>query len=423
MARRILVLGGGGREHALAWRIAACPNVEAVLVAPGNGGTELGVVRNVALGKPSELTALARRERIDLTVVGPERPLVAGIADIFAAEGLAILGPTAAAAKLEGSKSYAKQFMLAQGIPSPPARTCASLSEVQACLRRQAPPYVLKADGLAGGKGVVIEEDLAAAEASAAAMLAGRFGDSSRRLLVEEYCPGQELSLISLCDGERAAALALSRDYKRLGEGNVGPNTGGMGAEAPIPPVGAATEAQALMEMVVMPVLRGMKAAGHPYRGFLYAGLMVTPDTVQVLEFNCRLGDPEAQVILPLWAGDMLSCLEDAAAGRLDPTAVTCTPGAAVGVVVAAAGYPAQPRLGERFRLPEDIGAGINVFHGGTRRAEEGGLIVTGGRILCLSALGANRAEAGRRAYLEVAKIRLKDSQYRRDIAACAHDD
>lgn len=414
-----MVVGSGGREHALAWRIARCPDVEEVLVAPGNGGTEQGNIRNVAAGTHSELAQLALREHVDFTVVGPEQPLADGLADLFGSGGLEVLGPTAAVLKLEASKLYAKRIMNELGIPTARAEKVTDLGEARKFLRRRDPPYVIKADGLAGGKGVVIAETLDEADQAVAKMLAGRFGEASRTVLIEDHLSGTEMSFIALCDGRSAVALGTSQDHKRLGEADAGPNTGGMGAVSPSPLDGVAVDPEKVMRTVIDPVVLAMAMRGCPYRGFLYAGLMVSDKgEINVLEFNCRLGDPEAQVLLPLWEGDVTACMQAAARGRLVPEAVQWSGDAAVGVVLAAPGYPDRPVTGGKVIISARLPPAVVAFHAGTRRAPDGGLAVCGGRVLCVTAVAHSMRQAGRKAYRGIALVSLENGQFRGDIGA-----
>ena len=412
---RLLVIGSGGREHALAWKLRQSPRVSAVLVAPGNAGTarEPGLQNvPVAIDDVDALLALAIRERIDLTVVGPELPLVLGVVDRFEALGLRIFGPSQAAARLEGSKAFAKQFLSAQQIPTAAFAVFTDWAEARAELHRRGAPIVIKADGLAAGKGVVVAMSLAEAEAA----LATLFERPGARVLIEEFLHGEEASYIALCDGEHALALASSQDHKRRDDGDHGPNTGGMGAYSPAPVLSAKVDAQ-VMAKVIRPTLAGMAAAGTPFRGFLYAGLMVAPDgSVKVLEFNTRLGDPEAQPLLLRLQSDLLELIEAALAGRLDQVVAAWDPRPALDVVLAAHGYPEAPRYGDAIiGLERDPGPDCRIFHAGTRLQGDR-VLSSGGRVLSACALGENLEQARRRAYRALAQIELDGGFFRQDI-------
>jgi phosphoribosylamine--glycine ligase len=416
---RVLIVGGGGREHALAWKCAQEAQVAEVLVAPGNGGTaaEPGV-RNAAVAAEdvAGLVGLAQRERVDLTIVGPEAPLVAGIVDAFGAAGLACFGPSRACAQLEGSKAFAKDFLRRHGIPTAPSATFTRASFDAEWVRRQQAPLVVKASGLAAGKGVVIADSTAAALESARDMFAGRFGEAGREVVIEQFLTGEEASFIVMADGAHVLPLATSQDHKRLCDGDLGPNTGGMGAYSPAPVVTPAQQAR-IMREVIMPTIRGLAAAGMPYTGFLYAGLMIAPDgTPNVLEFNCRLGDPETQPILMRLQSDLTALCAAALAGRLDATSAQWDARAALGVVMAAAGYPDSIRTGDVIEgLDRAAALPGKVFHGGTRR-DSGRVVVSGGRVVCAVGLGASVAAARDEAYGLAGVIHWPGMQYRHDV-------
>jgi len=411
------VIGSGGREHALAWKLAASPRVRRVIVAPGNGGTasEPGVENAPAAGV-SEWLALARREGVGLTVVGPEAPLAEGVVDAFRAEGLRILGPTRAAARLEWSKAYAKAFMQRHGIPTARYEVCDDFAAARRAIEAHGAPVVVKADGLAAGKGVVVAETVHEALAAArAALVERRYGAAGSRLVVEQFLEGEEASFIVLADGRHALALATSQDHKRLGDGDRGPNTGGMGAYSPAPVVTPHVHARVMRE-IVQPAIAALAAEGTPYVGFLYAGLMIDASgQPRVLEFNCRLGDPEAQPILMRLKSDLLELAEAALEGRLDSVQAHWDRRAALGVVLAAQGYPEEPRRGDPIEGVPPPSEDCRVFHAGTRREGER-LVTAGGRLLCVTALGESLRSAQRRAYEAVTAIRIPGVQYRRDI-------
>jgi phosphoribosylamine--glycine ligase len=415
---RVLVVGGGGREHALAAALARSPSVREVLVAPGNPGIAREArCRVVPVGATDldGLLRLAQSERVDLTVVGPEAPLVAGIADRFRAAGLRILGPGAEAARLEGSKAFAKRVMAEAGVPTAAFGVHDDLESALAAL--PAGPVVVKADGLAAGKGVVVAADRAEAEAAVREMLgARRFGEAGARVVLEERLSGEEVSVIALCDGERAVCFPPAQDHKRVGEGDTGPNTGGMGAYAPAPMLDAAA-LDAVRTKVIEPVLAVMRRRGTPFVGFLYAGLMLTPDGPKVLEFNARLGDPEAQVLLALTDGDLARAFATAAAGHLEPGLLTFRPGAAACVVLAAAGYPGEPRTGDPLTGLDAAAAvpGVQVLHAGTREVD-GRLVTAGGRVLGVTATASGLRDALAACYAAVARIHADGLHFRRDI-------
>lgn len=417
---RVLVVGGGGREHALAARLAADTAVSRVYCAPGNPGTAtVATTVPVAAGDVDALAAFARSERIDLTVVGPELPLDRGIADRFKADGLRIFGPSRAAAQLECSKVFAKEFMARHGIPTARYRVCTDADAARDVVRsgELGLPIVVKADGLAGGKGVVVAPDLATAEAAIhAAMDARQFGDAGARVVIEECLSGPEVSFFALCDGTRAAALLSAQDHKRVFDNDKGPNTGGMGAFAPSPLLDEALAAQVMRE-IVEPVIAGLRAEGHPYQGFLYAGLMLTCDGPKVIEFNVRFGDPEAQVVVPLIAEDLAPRLAAAADGALDPSPIAFRPERHVGVVLAAAGYPGTPALGATISGLDAVGDDdVFVFHAGTARNDSGAIVTAGGRVLTIVGRGSTYEQAIERAYSGVSRVSFEGMHYRKDI-------
>jgi len=417
---RVLVIGSGAREHALAARLLADPGIDELIAAPGNPGiAQLTRTAAVDATDLDGLIALAARARIDLTVVGPEAPLSIGIADRFISAGHPIVGPSAAAARLESSKAFAKAFMQRHHVPTARFRTCAAIEEALETVGSGefGWPLVLKADGLAAGKGVVIADDRAAAEAAVkSAMRDRRFGAAGDRLVVEEHLTGPELSFFVLTDGTRAVGIGSAQDHKRIFDDDRGPNTGGMGAFAPSPLVDAALAARIERE-IVEPVVRGMAAEGHPYAGFLYVGLIVTADGPKVIEFNARLGDPETQVILPLIDEPLLPLLRDAAQGRLRQTTVRFSADRAACVVLASRGYPESSESGREIAGVADAAElpGVSVYHAGTA-IRDGRLVTAGGRVVTVAARGAGFPEAIARAYAGVQRISFDGMQYRRDI-------
>jgi len=416
---KVLIVGGGGREHALAWKCAASPRVRSVLVAPGNAGTAAEPkVRNVEVGAEdiAALTELAAGEAVDLTIIGPEAPLVAGVVDAFAARGLACFGPGKAAAQLEGSKVFAKEFLARHGIPTGRAATFSANTFDPRWVHSQRTPLVVKASGLAAGKGVVIADSAAETIAAAQAMFAGRFGSAGREVVIEEFLPGEEISFIVMADGRHILPLATSQDYKRRDEGDRGPNTGGMGASSPAPLVTPALHAR-IMREVIEPAVTGLAADGTPYSGFLYAGLMIAPDgTPNVLEFNCRLGDPETEPLLLRLQSDLTELCEAALGGRLGAVRAEWDTRAALGVVMAAAGYPDSPRKGDPIEgLERAAQLPGKIFHAATR-LDSGRVLTDGGRVLCAVGMGASLLEAQREAYALAACVHWPGMHYRRDI-------
>ncbi len=416
---RVLVIGGGGREHALAWKLAQSPRVTQVYVAPGNAGTALEPrMRNAAIAADdvAGLVSFAREERIDLTIVGPEGPLVQGVVDAFAAKGLRCFGPVKAAARLEGSKAYTKEFLARHGIPTAAYATFTMANFDPAWVRAQRAPLVVKADGLAAGKGVVICDTGAEAVVTAQAMFAGRFGAAGDRVVVEEFLEGEEASFIAMVDGSHVLPLATSQDHKRLGDGDLGPNTGGMGAYSPAPVVTPAIHERVMRE-VMWPTVRGLAAEGTPYVGFLYAGLMIAADgTPKVLEFNCRFGDPETQPIMLRLRSDLTLLVEAALDAKLAGAVIDWDPRAAVGVVLAVAGYPDTVRTGDAIHgLEAAAKLPGKVFHAGTaRRGNE--VVTSGGRVLCAVGLGDDVRAAQADAYALVSALHFEGMQCRRDI-------
>jgi phosphoribosylamine---glycine ligase len=414
---KLLVIGSGGREHAIAWRLAQSPKVSRVYVAPGNAGTarEDGLF-NVDITGIDELVKFALDQGIEVTVVGPEGPLAAGVVDAFRGAGLRIFGPTQAAAQLEASKDFAKQFMKRHGIPTARHETFTNAASAHAYLDKHGSPIVIKADGLAAGKGVVVAMSAREAHEAIDMMLAGnKLGDAGHRVVVEEYMEGEEASFIVMVDGRNVLPLASTQDHKRIFDGDKGPNTGGMGAYSPAPVVTPEVHSRAMRE-VIMPAVKGMAADGKPYTGFLYAGLMIGADGApRVVEFNCRLGDPETQPIMLRLKSDLLELVENAIDGTLDQVEAEWDRRAALGVVLAAAGYPDAPRKGDEIKgLPRDE-EDFHVFHAGT--TDEGRKVVTnGGRVLCVTALGDKVKIAAERAYEVAGRIRFPGMQMRKDI-------
>ena len=422
---KVLVVGGGGREHALAWKLAQSPRVQKVYLAPGNGGTALdAALENVPITDVQALAAWAVANQIGLTVVGPEAPLAAGLVDEFRLLDLRVFGPTRQAAQLESSKAFSKAFMQRHGIPTAKYQVFTDVVAAHAYIDLCGAPIVVKADGLAAGKGVVVAETLAQAKQAASAMLqdSPSYGLESggARVVIEEFLSGEEASFIVICDGKSALALATSQDHKRLLDGDNGPNTGGMGAYSPAPVVTPAVHARAMRE-IILPTLRGMAAEGIPYTGFLYAGLMIdAAGQPRALEFNCRLGDPETQPILMRLKSDLLEVLlaatEPAAQGQLDQIELQWDRRTALGVVLAAQGYPIRPRQGDPISgLPRLGSEEAMVFHAGTS-LQQGRLLSSGGRVLCVTGLADNLLQAQQRVYGIIRGIELDGMQYRRDI-------
>ena len=415
---KVLVVGGGGREHALGWKLLRDdPRVE-LIAAPGNPGlAELGRCVNVAATDVAALATLARNEDVDFTVVGPEAPLEAGLVDHFREAGLQVFGPSSDAARIETSKSWAKRLMHAAGVPTAGARTFTDPVAAKAEARRLGAPVVVKASGLAAGKGVIVATTLREAEEAIRSILEGNaFGDAGHEVLVEEFMNGEEISLFALTDGTHVLPMIAAQDHKRIGEGERGPNTGGMGAYAPVS-IATSAIAEAAVERVFLPTLQAMRDAGCPFRGLLYAGLMLTETGPKVVEFNCRFGDPETEALLPLMASSLLEPMRAIAAGESigGASPLEWQSGAAVTTVVAAGGYPGDAVTGEAITLPASE-PGVIVFHSGTRRAANGALLTSGGRVLAVTALGASVADAQRRSASHAERVLFAGRQFRRDI-------
>ncbi len=417
---KVLVIGGGGREHALAWKAAQSPQVDKVFVAPGNAGTAREPrLENVPIGAEDidALLAFAREQAVDLTIVGPEAPLVIGVVDAFNEAGLKCFGPGKGAAQLEGSKSFTKDFLARHRIPTAEYQTFTEIEPALAYLHDKGAPIVVKADGLAAGKGVIVAMDRETAENAVRDMLAGNaFGEAGHRVVIEEYLDGEEASFIVMADGEHVLPMATSQDHKRVGNGDTGPNTGGMGAYSPAPVVTDEVYAR-IMNEVIMPTVRGMAAEGLPYTGFLYAGLMIMADgTPKVIEYNCRFGDPETQPIMLRLKSDLVAHCLAALDGRLDQQHADWDRRRSVGVVLAAGGYPGSYRKGDAINgLPQTESADRKVFHAGTAE-RDGEVVTTGGRVLCATALGETVADAQSAAYELAAQISWDGMFHREDI-------
>ena len=420
MGVKLLVIGSGGREHALAWKLKQSPAVDRIFCAPGNAGTE-ALAENIAI-KATDLPALARfakENRIDLTVVGPDDPLAAGIVDLFQSENLRVFGPTKSAARLESSKIFAKELMGAQKIPTAQAKTFSNSAEASRYCEELQFPVVIKADGLALGKGVIIAPDLAAARSTIDEMMdRGRFGEAGRRVVVEEFLRGSECSLHALVDGKNYLLLETARDHKRAFDGDRGPNTGGMGAVSPANNWSSKLDAQFRAE-IMEPLLRGLGERGIGFRGLLFPGLMITENGARVLEFNCRFGDPETQAILPRMKSDLLPLLEATINGKIDSCSVEWDQRPAVTVVIASGGYPEKYETGKPISGLDEAAKldDVQIFHAGTRR-ENGEIVTAGGRVLAVTALGSTIEAARARAYGAVSRIHFEGCHYRRDIAS-----
>jgi len=417
----ILIIGGGGREHALAWKAAQSQQVETVYLAPGNAGTELDdKLKNVAIDVLdfAALAEFAQAEQVALTIVGPEVPLVEGVVDYFHERNLVCFGPTKGAAQLEGSKAFTKDFLERHKIPTAASKNFTELEPALAYLQEQGAPIVVKADGLAAGKGVIVAETLAQAETAVRDMLSGNaFGEAGCRVVIEEFLSGEEASFIVMVDGENVLPMATSQDHKRAGDGDTGPNTGGMGAYSPAPVVTDAIY-QRIMDEVIYPTVKGMAAEGNRYCGFLYAGLMIDRcGTPKVIEFNCRFGDPETQPIVLRLQSDFVALCLAAVNGELDKVTAQWDPRASVGVVLAAGGYPDDYNKGDVITgLPDTETPGEKVFHAGTARQDDK-IVTNGGRVLCVTALGDSVKQAQQRAYELADKIKWDGVNYRSDIA------
>jgi len=415
---KVLVVGGGGREHALAWKAAQSPKVEQVFVAPGNAGTELEPkLKNVPVSAEDipALLEVAREQAIDLTIIGPEAPLVAGVVDAFQAAGLRCFGPSQGAAQLEGSKAFTKDFLARHNIPTAAYGNFTQVDEAVAYIKQQGAPIVVKADGLAAGKGVILAQTEAEAIAAVEDMLAGNaFGDAGHRVVIEEFLVGEEASFIVMVDGKNILPLATSQDHKAALNGDTGPNTGGMGAYSPAPVVTQAVHDRTMRE-VIEPTVQGMAAEGNDYTGFLYAGLMVAEDgSIKVLEYNCRFGDPETQPIMSRLQSDLTELCDAAIDGKLDSVTAEWDPRCAIGVVMAAGGYPGDYNKGDVISGLDQV-EGAKVFHAGTKMVD-GEVTTNGGRVLCVTALGENVTTAQANAYAALKQIDWKDCYFRTDI-------
>ncbi len=419
---KVLVIGNGGREHAIAWRIAQSAQVTNVFVAPGNGGTALDpLLKNVPITNLDELASFAKTEGIDLTVVGPEAPLAAGVVDLFREQGLAIFGPSQAAAQLESSKDFAKAFMVRHHIPTSAYATFTSPEEAHAYINEQGAPIVVKADGLAAGKGVVVAQTQQEAHDAVDAMLGdGSLGEAGARVVIEGFLAGEEASFIVMCDGKNILPMATSQDHKRQLDNDQGPNTGGMGAYSPAPIVSDRLH-ERIMQEVIYPTIQGMEKDGITFTGFLYAGLMIDDGndedrSIKVLEFNCRMGDPETQPIIMRLQGDYADTLLKAAQGKLDQASISWDPRTALGVVMASYNYPGTPRTGDTITGIPAAQKDCVTFHAGTT-LQNNQLLTSGGRVLCVTALGDTVQQARETAYAAVKQIKFDGQQYRSDIA------
>jgi phosphoribosylamine--glycine ligase len=421
ISMKVLVIGSGGREHALGWKAVQSDNVEKVFIAPGNAGSaaEAGL-ENVAIDilDFEGLATFVEENDIELTIVGPEVPLVEGVVDFFAARGLKAFGPTKGAAQLEGSKAFTKDFLARHNIPSGFYENFTEVEPALAYINKIGAPIVVKADGLAAGKGVIVAETIAQAEEAVVDMLSGNaFGEAGCRVVIEEFLAGEEASFIVMVDGKNVLAMATSQDHKRVGDGDTGPNTGGMGAYSPAPVVTPAIHDR-IMQEVIMPTVEGMAKEGNDYTGFLYAGLMIDADgTPKVIEYNCRFGDPETQPIMMRMQSDLVDLCLAAMDGKLDQKETKWDPRPAVGIVLAAGGYPASYAKGDVISLPSDEGIDSKIFHAGTCNNADGDIVTAGGRVLCATALGNSVTEAQQHAYTLAKKVSWKGMFMRSDIA------
>lgn len=417
---RILVVGGGGREHALTWKIAQSPLVDAIWCAPGNAGmAALAECVDIGAEDIESLARFAAEKKIDLTVVGPEAPLVAGIADLFQEKGLPVFGPVRKAAQMEGSKDFAKRLMLEAGVPTGKAEAFTDYDAAEACIRNNSAPYVVKADGLAAGKGVVIaQDDRAAYEALKTCFVKRSFGAAGDKVLIEEFLEGQEVSIICFVDGEDILPMEPAQDYKRVGDGDTGPNTGGMGSYSPVP-VLSREDYQRAVEEILRPTARALAGRGIHYKGILYAGIILTAGGPKVLEYNVRFGDPETQAVLPRLRSDIVEAMLAVVEGRLAQANLEWHDDPCVTVVVASGGYPGDYARGYPVTGLEEAGSmdGVTVFHAGTSLDEKGEVVTSGGRVMGVSALGKDFAAARERAYEAAARIAFTDIYYRKDIA------
>ena len=416
---KVMIIGGGGREHALAWKVAQNKSISRVYVAPGNAGTALNPdMVNVPISKVDELVAFAQEEQIELTIVGPEAPLSQGVVDAFRAHGLRIFGPSQAAAQLESSKDFAKAFMVRHHIPTAAYETFTDAKAAHAYVDKQGAPIVIKADGLAAGKGVVVAMELAEAHQAIDAMLSdNKLGSAGARVVIEEFLQGEEASFIVMVDGQHILPLATSQDHKRLLDQDQGPNTGGMGAYSPAPVVTPTLHAK-IMREIIKPTVEGMASDGIPYTGFLYAGVMISPaGEVKTLEFNCRMGDPETQPIMLRLRTDLVALVQHAVDGKLNQIEADWDRRTALGVVMAAKNYPDNPRTGDAISgLPDDyINPDLQVFHAGTT-LKDGQVLTSGGRVLCVTALGETVKYAQSKAYEAIQHIEFDGAQFRSDI-------
>jgi phosphoribosylamine--glycine ligase len=417
---KVLVVGGGGREHALTWKIARSPLVDEIWCAPGNAGmAAMAECVDIGADDIEALADFAQEKKIDLTVAGPEAPLVAGIADLFQQRGLAVFGPTREAAQMEGSKAFAKSLMEEAGVPTGRAEVFTDYEAAEACIAKSSAPYVVKADGLAAGKGVIIAQDDAAAyQALKSCFIDRDFGAAGEKVLVEEFLEGQEVSILTFVDGEDILPMAPAQDYKRVGDGDTGPNTGGMGSYSPVP-VLTERDYESAVEEVLRPTARALAARGIHFKGILYAGLILTAEGPKVLEFNVRFGDPEVQAVLPRLKSDIVEAMLAVVEGRLSGTRLEWEEDPCVTVVVASGGYPAKYEKGYPISGLDEAGSmpGVTVFHAGTSLGETGEVLTNGGRVLNVSALGSDFAEAREKAYRAVERISFQDMYFRRDIA------